>query len=216
VAAALTTVLLDPIQFFSAGFQMSYSVVAALILMGAPLAQAWAERWQPFRFLPEVNWRWWHTKFAHYGRLILMMLAAGWTAFLASTPAGIAYFGVLSPGSLVANLIIIPLTSVAISAGFVALLVGLLGLGFLSVGVNRFAILVIQLVDWLLQHAVNLPGMFFSAHFRADWLGPFSVVVTFLIFLAGAAGRWERRWGGYWPPCLFLLLLLLLDVRFGA
>src|SRR5258708_31787981 len=36
VAAALMTLLLDPLQLFSTGFQMSYTVVIALVTMGRP------------------------------------------------------------------------------------------------------------------------------------------------------------------------------------
>ena len=33
--------------------------------------------------------------------------------------------------------------------------------------------------------------------------------------LAGAAGRWDRRFGGYWPPVVLLAVLLAAGVKFG-
>ena len=74
---------------------------------------------------------------------------------------------------------------------------------------------IIKVADRLLQHGINLPGMFFAARFRADWLAPASLVVVLSVMLAGAAGRWSRRYGGYWPPFVVLVLLVIFGVKFG-
>jgi len=214
-ASALVTLLADPLQLFSTGFQMSYSVVAALIVMGRPLAEDWLARWKPFALLPKVSWRWWHTAINWGGRKIIGATAGCWAAFLASTPAGIGYFGLLSPGSLVANLVIIPLSSLTIVAGFVSLLCGLVGALPLSALCNSFAALTILVTDWLLQHGTALPGVFFVARFRADWLAPATLALMTAVMIAGAAGSWSRRTGGYWPPFVVLVLLVILGVKFG-
>jgi competence protein ComEC len=56
-AAALTTLLIDPLQLFNPGFQMSYGVVIALVVMGVPLGEKWLAAWQPYADLPKANWR---------------------------------------------------------------------------------------------------------------------------------------------------------------
>jgi len=215
VAAALVTLLLDPLQLFSTGFQMSYTVVIALVTMGRPLTEKWLAAWRPFALLPRTDWRWYHHRVEGAGRILLNAAAACWTAFLASTPAGIGYFELLSPGSLLANLVIIPLSSVPLWAGFVSLVAGLAGLLPLSTLSNNIAALIIVLMDWLLQHGTNLPGMWFNARFRADWLAPVSLGLMTAVFLTGAAGRWAPRYGGYWPPAVVLALLVILGVKFG-
>ena len=214
-ASALVTLLLDPLQLFSTGFQMSYSVVAALIVMGRPLAEQWLARWKPFALLPRINWRWWHHAIDARGRWLIGAAAGCWTAFLASVPSGIGFFGLFSPGSLVANLIIIPLSSVAMIAGFISLVCGLAGLLSLSALCNLVAAVIIRVADLLLQHGINLPGMFFAARFRADWLAPASLALLTAVMLAGAAGRWSPRYGGYWPPFAVLVLLVIFGVKFG-
>ena len=73
--AALVTLLLDPLQLFSTGFQISYAVVAALILLGRPLAEHWVSRWQPFQLLPQPQWRWWHRLIDASGRSLASTLA---------------------------------------------------------------------------------------------------------------------------------------------
>ena len=215
VAAALVTLLLDPLQLFSTGFQMSYTVVVALVVMGRPLGEKWLAAWRPFALLPKADWRWPHLTTESGGRWFLGAAAGCWTAFLASAPSGIGYFSVFSPGSLLANLLIIPLSWLAISAGFVSLLAGLLGLLPVSGLCNAVAALTIRLMDWLLLHGIELPGVYFPAHFRSGWLTPASLVLMTAVLLAGAAGRWAPRHGGYWPPVGVLVLLLILGVKFG-
>ena len=213
--SALAILLIDPLQLFSTGFQMSYAVVAALLLMGTPLSQRWLARWQPFSLLPPVNWRWWHKRIDWLGRKLIAMLATGWTAFLASAPAGIGFFSLFSPGSLVANLVIVPLSSVVIYTGFLSLVAGLVGLTPLSALLNSCAAALIVLTDRLLQHGVALPGVFFAAQFRAAWLAPASLALMTATMLAGATARWSRRVGGYWLPVIVLLLLVIFGVKFG-
>lgn len=214
-ASALTTLLWEPLQLFSSGFQMSYAVVAGLILMGGPLQEAWLQRWKPFALLPQASWRWWHEFIAWGGRKVIAAAAGCWAAFLASAPAGIGFFGLFSPGSLFANLLIIPLSSLAIVAGFLSLLTGLPGFTVWSTLFNAAAALVILGAEWLLRQGTALPGVFFAAHFRADWLAPAGLGLMTAVMLAGASVRWSRRWGGYWPPLVALALLVIFGVKFG-
>src|SRR6478736_691160 len=204
-ASALAILLLDPLQLFSTGFQMSYAVVAALILMGGSLGERWLARRKPFALLPASSWHWWHHRISERGRKLIASLATCWTAFLASTPAGIGFFGLFSPGSLLANLVIIPLSTWTILIGFASLIAGLVGLTPVSALLNWGAALIIVVTDRLLQHGVALPGIFFNAQFRAPWLAPLSIVLMTAAMLAGAAGRWSPRLGGYWLPVIVLL-----------
>ncbi len=214
-AAACLTLLLDPMQLFSTGFQMSYSVVTALLVMGRPLADQAVAAWQPFALKPRGDWRWYHHKVAWLGRHILGAVAAGWTAFLASTPSGIGYFGIFSPGSLLANLLVVPLSMGVIYAGFISLLAGLLGLAPLSAVANLLAALTVEGMDLLLRFGTAIPAMWFPARFRADWLAPASLVLMTAVFLAGAGVRWSPRFGGFWPPAVVLALLVIFGVTFA-
>lgn len=215
-AAAFCTLLADPLQLFSTGFQMSYSVVAALILFGGPLADRWLERWQPFAFVPRPAWRWWHHTVSWTGRKVIAATAGCWAAFVASTASGIGFFGLFSLGSFIANLVILPLSSLALIAGFLSLLAGLPGLLALSALFNSAAALIIIATDWLLRHGTTLPGVYFPAQFRAEWLAPASLALMTAVMLAGASGRWTKRYGGFWPPVGLLVLLLIFGVKFGG
>jgi competence protein ComEC len=213
-AAALATLLYDPAQLFSTGFQMSYAVVLALIVMGAPLAAGWLERWHPFALKPRPEWHWVHHRFAEAGRWVIKAVAACWVAFLASLPAGIGYFGLFSPGSLLANLVIIPVSSLAIVGGFLSLLCGLVGLGPWSQLFNSAAAMLIIATEWLLRRGTALPGVYFPAQFREPWMTPTALALLSGLLLLCHAGRWSRRYGGYWPPVVVLTLLLIFGVVF--
>ncbi len=215
VASALATLLLDPLQLFSTGFQMSYTVVIALVAMARPLAEKWLAAWRPFALLPRGDWRWYHRTIERNGRRVLSTFAVCWTAFLASTPSGIGYFGLLTPGSLPANLLVVPLSFVTMWAGFVSMVAGLAGLLPVSALSNLVAALTIVVMDGLLRHGTGLPGMWFDAQYRAAWLAPVSLVLLTAVFLAGAAGRWAPRYGGFWPPVVAVALLVILGLKFG-
>ena len=213
--SALVMLLRDPLQLFSTGFQMSYTVVTALVVMGVPLADKWLAAWRPFALLPNPDWRWYHHAINGTGRWLLGSGAACWVTFLASAPSCIANFQVFSPGAVLANLVIIPLALLAIIGGFLSLLVGLAGLLSLSALFNSAAGVTILVMEWLVQHGTPLPGVYFVARTTAAWIAPVSLALMTGVMLAGAATGWKRRYGGYWPPVLVLLLLIIFGVKFG-
>lgn len=215
VAAAGLTLVLDPRQLFQAGFQMSYGVVTALIVMGGPLSRRWVEAWRPWRELPPGDWGPGQRAVAAAGRAVGGALAFTAAAVLASTPSSIGYFGLFSPGALVVNLVVLPLSVVAIVSGFGALLAGLAGWAGLGLVCNHAAALTILVMDRLTQAGARVPGVYFEVGFAAPWMGPAALAGVLATMLAGAAGRWERRAGGFWPPVLVVALMVFLSVKFS-
>jgi competence protein ComEC len=215
VLAAFVTLLLDPQQLFNAGFQMSYAVVTALVVMGAPLSRRWQAAWKPWRDLPEADWGWHRRLVAWAGHELLGMLAISWVALLASTPSMIGNFGLISPGSLLANLAVIPLAMLAISAGFTSLVMGLLYLLPASFFFNHAAVLLIKVMQWLVTHGAGLPGVYFPANFAHSWMAPAALVLVVATMLLGASLNWRHSAGGFWPPVLALVLAVFLGVKFG-
>jgi competence protein ComEC len=213
--AALVTLLLDPQQLFNAGFQMSYSVVVALVVMGAPLARRWQAAWRPWRDLPEANWGWHRWLVTTLGQKLLSALAISWVALLASTPSMIGNFGLLSPGSLAANLVVIPLAMAVISAGFASLVGGLLYLAPASYLFNHAAVLLIKVMGVLVIRGAAFPGVYFPAQFVHPWMAPAALVFVLATMLLGASLKWRRSAGGFLLPVLALVLAVFLGVKFG-
>ena len=215
VASALAVLLAEPMQLFSASFQMSYGIVAALFLLGAPLAEAMQARWPAFPDLPEASWRRHHRWRAWLRRQLLELVGLGLSATLVSVVTGIQFFGLFTPGALFANLALIPTSSLVIGAGFVSLVCGLAGFTAGGVLFNHAGALLLWLMNGLVRAAVAVPGLFFPARFRADWLGPAGHAALLAVCVAGYSRQWRRSAGGFWPPFVFVALLLAFGVKFG-
>jgi competence protein ComEC len=216
VTSALLILLIEPMQLFSASFQMSYGIVAALLLLGWPLAERLQARWPLFTARPETTWGW-HRRLADWTwRGLLGMLGIGLASSLVSTVSSIQFFQLFTPGALAVNLVLIPLSTVVIGAGFLSLLFGLAGFMAGSVLFNHAGALLLWLMDWLLRAAVAVPGVCQTAQFRAGWLGPATLAGLLAACLAGYAWRWRRERGSFWPPFVLVALLLVFGVKFGA
>ncbi len=215
VASALVVLLLEPMQLFSASFQMSYGIVTALFLLGAPLAEAMQARWPAYPDLPEASWRWHHRRLAWLRREVFELVGLGLSATVVSVPTGVQFFGLFTPGALFANLALIPTSSFVIGAGFVSLVCGLAGFTAGSALFNHAGALLLWLMDGLVRAAVAVPGLFFPARFRADWLGPAGHAALLAVCVAGYSRQWRREVGGFWPPFVLVALLVAFGVKFG-
>jgi competence protein ComEC len=214
-ASAFVVLLLSPLQVFSASFLMSYAIVAALLMLGLPLGEAWLAHWSPWQLLPKPTWRWSHHLFAYAWRVTVNALAIGLATTLVSLLTGLQFFRLLTPGSLAANLVLIPAAVVVTLGGFASLLCGLIGLGFGAVLCNHAAALVLLVIEWIVQLSVKLPGAFLPARFSAPWIGPVALAALFAVLLAGYATQWRRNRGGWWPPLVIVALVLIFGVQFG-
>ena len=214
VASAFVVLILQPMQLFSASFQLSYGIVAALLLLGLPLADLWMQRWALFGDLPKSAWRWHHHGRDWAWRSFIGMLAIGLASTLVSTISGVTIFKLFTPGSLVANLVLIPASVLVVLAGFLSLLCGLVGLSGLGLVFNYAGILVLAGIEQGVRFFVGLPGVYHAAHFSSTWLGFAALGVVIAAIFYGYAVRWELKRGGFWPPFALAVLALVLGVRF--
>ena len=215
VASAFVVLLVSPLQVFSASFLMSYGIVTALLVLGLPLGDAWAARWTPWRDLPKPTWRWWHHGLDWAGRTFAMTLAIGVATTLVSLLTGLQFFRLLTPGALVANLVLIPAAMIVTLGGFGSLLCGFAGFSFGAVLCNHAAALVLLIIEWLVRMSVRLPGAFVPARFTSGWIGTTALVLLLLALLLGYGTAWKTRFGGWWPPFAIVALVLAFGVTFG-
>jgi competence protein ComEC len=213
VASALAVLLAAPLQVFGASFLMSYAIVTALLVLGLPLGETWQACWSPWRGLPPAAWRWWQHAAAAAGKALAMALAVGLATTLVSLLTGVQYFRLLTPGSLAANLALIPAATVITLGGFAALLFGLVGFAWGAAVCNHAAALVLWGVEALVRASVQVPGVFLPARFVAPWVGPAALAALLATLFWGYARRWERSGGGWWPPFAVVALTLLCGVR---
>lgn len=198
-ASALIVLLASPMDLFGASFEMSYGVVSGILLLGLPLAER----------LRVPRARAW---LSHH---LLGAVSVGFAAALVGTPAGIQFFGVIAPSGLLANLAIAPTAAFAIVAGFSSLVLGLSGAGFGSRLCNCAAGVALRVIEAIMLPLTRLPGAWFQARFRADWIGPAAIAAVVAACLAGYASGWRRDRGGFWPPAAVVAIALLLGVHYG-
>jgi len=212
--AALAMLVARPMQLFSASFQMSYGIVAAILLYGLPLGETWNARWVLFRDVPKAAWtRTQHVlSIAH--RYFLGVFAISVSASLVSTFCGVVYFRLVTPGALFANLLLIPAASLVILSGFLSIISGLAGLAPLAMLFNHAAALVLVAMQKLLALAVGVSGMSHSAHFDPQWLGTAAFAALLAVMLCGYSQKWAARRGGFWPPIALIAFVLLALVRY--
>ncbi|HVU15559.1 MAG TPA: ComEC/Rec2 family competence protein [Candidatus Didemnitutus sp.] len=216
VLAASITLVIDPQELFNPGFQMSYAVVTALVVMGTPLLRRWEIAWRPWSSLPRADWGWLRIAIRDLGRKVLHGAATASVALLASAPCMIGSFGVLSLGSVLANLVVVPLAALSVTAGFWSSLCGLASGELVSGLFNRAAVLTIKTMVALVALGSRVPVASVSAEFRQPWMAPAATVAVVSAMLAGASLRWRRSAGGFWLPVAVFVLVLLFGVKFGG
>jgi competence protein ComEC len=134
---------------------------------------------------------------------------------LVGSVSGVTFFGLITPGALAINLVLIPVSSLVITGGFLSLLCGIVGFSAASSLFNHAAALVLWAADALVRGFVRLPAAWFNARFVLPWLGPAVLAALLASLLLGYQAGWARRFGGFWPPFLLTVLALGLGVRFA-
>jgi ComEC/Rec2-related protein len=121
-AAAFIVLLWDPQQLFGASFQLSFLVVLSIGLFVPPLERARDQWLRGDPLLPaDLAPRW-----QRWGRPVLRFLttslATSLAAWLGSLPLTAWYFHLFGPVTLLANLIIVPLSSLALACNMGSLI----------------------------------------------------------------------------------------------
>lgn len=114
----------DPGQLFQASFQLSFAAVAGLAILGPPLSRWWVEalRIPTDPLLPATLTPRWRGYAQRVLRWLGEALAVGFATLLASLPLTVHWFHLINPVSLAANLVVVPLSSLALVANFASVL----------------------------------------------------------------------------------------------
>ena len=156
-AAAFIQLAVDGNALFSAGWQFSYSVVASIILLAAPIG-SWVRRFhEPDPFLPprlikrseRLGFQTWR----HFAELSGVS-ASAWIGSLIPT---VAYFHLVSLSAFGANLLAVPLAFGVISLGALSLLGGSFSL-WIAGAFNNANWLVTKLLLLVVQGSAMIPG----------------------------------------------------------
>jgi competence protein ComEC len=184
-AAAFFLLCWNTNELFSTGFQLSFAVVGAIILFANPFAE-FLQRWTaPDPFLPQSLLRgprrWMHAGFEWLCRGTGVSLAA----WIGSLPLVLWYFYIVTPISLVANLIVVPIAFFILAIALLSLLSTPLLPG-LALIFNNANWLLAQVVMGIAQFLAHVPGGHFYVE-HPHWPEKVIAKVTVLDVAAGAA-----------------------------
>src|SRR5438093_4091844 len=198
-AAAFFLLCWNTNELFSTGFQLSFSVVGAIILFADPLFGV-LRRWgAPDPFLPRSLLRgprhFMHVAFEWLCRGASVSLAA----WLGSLPFVLWYFHIVTPISLLANLVVVPIA-------FFILAIALLSL--LLTPLLVLPAVIFNNANWFLAHVVlaivhllaQVPGGHFYLE-RPHWPQNDIAKITVLDLGAGAAVHLRTRSGDWLFDC---------------
>lgn len=208
VCSALVVLLIDPRQLWSAGFQLSYTVVAGLIVYGGPLQYWLRNRFEPWRHVfPEER-----NRTQRVGRFLLFgffgLAAISFAASLYSAPLTIRYFGVLAPGSFLLNIPLVTLAPLAMTASLLAVLLGWMGWGAAAAFANHASWVFIAGMDALVQLFLKAPESSFTLGWRWEW-GGYALALAILTAALCLADRRIPAWVRFGLPPLIMLLGLV-------
>lgn len=190
-AAAFIILLWQPEQLFQASFQLSFFVVLSIALFLPPLERL-RDRWLAIDPLlaPELIPRWQQLLRAA-ARWSLTMFVTSLAAWLGSLPITAYYFHIFNPIALLANIVIVPLSGLALASSLGSLICGdwLPWIGELF---NHSAWFFMKLMVEASHRATELPGAYLFV--------PTPSAFTFILyyglligFMSGWLWRREQR-----------------------
>ncbi|MBR3407616.1 MAG: ComEC/Rec2 family competence protein [Paludibacteraceae bacterium] len=179
--AAFILLLLRTRDLFSVGFQLSFAAVGAILLL-VPLMQSYLPRRVSRREWINSAWRYVATG------LIVVSVAA----WLGTMPLMTYYYGYVSNYFLLTNLIVLPLASVAVTGGFLCLLLGTVPV--LGTAICRLTEGVIWIMNSTTGWIESLPGSQTALH-----ISPLMVVLLYSAIVCGALALQRKLWWAI--PC---------------
>ncbi|MHB8523971.1 MAG: ComEC/Rec2 family competence protein [Limisphaerales bacterium] len=206
-AAGFIILLWQPEQLFQASFQLSFFVVLSIALLLPALERVRQLCWRTDPLLPAELRPRWQRWLEPPGRLVGASLATSLAAWIGSLPLIAYYFHLVTPVSLLANLVIVPLSSLALMCNLASLFCGD-WFPWLTVLFNHsgwfWMACMVRLSEW----ATALPGAYFYVRSPA----PITFIVYYLLVFAAVTG-WlftprRRVWAGLAVGGLAVLALV--------
>jgi len=168
-------------EAFNPGFQLSFLVVAAILLLAVPLHDLIRKHCHPDPFVPRQLWTRWQKRASGTVETLGGLASVSFAAWVGALPLTLWYFHLVSFSALPANLLIVPLAFAIMVTAVLALLGGVFW-GTLAAIFNNanwaFSTLLLGVVHLM----SSLPASFLYVG------SPASAPVTVTVFDFGAGG----------------------------
>ncbi|MEQ2007396.1 MAG: ComEC/Rec2 family competence protein [Limisphaerales bacterium] len=192
-ASGFIILIWEPSQLFQASFQLSFFVVLSIALLLPPFEDFRQRLLQTDPLLPDELRPRWQRWLDWPVRAVTTSLATSLAAWLGSLPLIAHYFHLFTPASLLANLIVVPLSSLALMCNLGALVCGD-WLPWATDAFNHSGWLFMRGMIWFSKWTTTLPGAF--VYVRGPSSFEFYAFYTAVFFLV-AGWLWtpgKRRW----------------------
>jgi len=161
-AAAIILLVADPMQMFAPGFQLSFMIVAGLIVMHDPVRRFLFGRWLRRRglmvFRHEQHVRRW--VYFSLGNAMMNLVAMCLSAYLTAAPLVAYHFGLFNPYAPLLSLLIFPLVLAVLVPGYISMALAWPMPG-LAASIQRLALGAADLLAGAVRAAEALPGLSF-------------------------------------------------------
>jgi ComEC/Rec2-related protein len=154
-AAALIIFGFDTQQLFSAGFQLSFLVIAAIGLLTPLFTKPFLPWIQPDPFIPISLLTTQQNQWSSFRGWLVGLFAVSAAATTGSLPLMIGHFAIATPISIIANMALVPLSFLVLFTAVLRLICGLLHLGYFQSLLGN--------ADWALAKLAFLSASFFAA-----------------------------------------------------
>lgn len=222
-AAAFVILAQSTNELFNPGFQLSFTVVAAILLVARPLQDRIRTRLEPDAFIPVSLWTKWQKKRHEAAGQVAGLLAVSLAAWAGSLPLTVFYFHMVSLSALAANLLVVPLSFLIMATAVLALASGITS-SLLAAIFNNANLAFTKLLIVIIQSAAALPGSFLPI---GNWQTTPAVLTIFdfgsggataiesgrRLWLVDCGSRWDfeniltpwMRSTGHWTPDALVL-----------
>ncbi len=189
--AAIILLLIDPRQLLQPGFQLSFAIVAGIILLHKPVRSLLFGRWLGRRGLmvyrDENSVRRWLRR-----RAVNWLIAAvtiSTTAYLVAAPLAAVHFGLFSPYAIALSVLLFPLIVAILIPGYVAMALAGLAPNLAAV-VGNWAAAAANALAWIVGWLNELPLL--AVPLRP--VGPAWAILYYVALLAVLLG-WRKPKG---------------------
>ncbi|RCL29754.1 MAG: ComEC/Rec2 family competence protein [Puniceicoccaceae bacterium] len=211
VLSSIILLIVHPWHLYSLGFQLSYTVVASILLFGLPLSAWIVERTDRLAFIPEADWTLLQRLQLGLCKSLSLLFSVSLSAWIASLPIALALFDRVSTSGILANILLIHIAGLAILSGLLSIIVGLFQLTSLSEFINHAAWLLLDSIQILLSILQKIPFPAFHSNPEQSFPAFIPLIPYFFgLFLLHAYPKLLKSSLIWLPPIGLLTLTVLI------
>jgi competence protein ComEC len=190
-AAAFIILLCEPRQLFEASFQLSFCVMLVIGLLLPRMNKISDGLLRHDPLLPNDLIPKWRRSLVQILRMLARYFSLSFTAWLGSIPLSAFYFHLFSPISTFANIIAVPLGTLALMSNLGALICGS-WFPFATELFNNAAWFFMSAMQWVSEEFTKIPGSYFYVP-EPSWISIGIYYAALVVILSGCLKTSRRK-----------------------